>query len=118
MMAQASYKNKQREICERYGSLVIYPNEHLKIGVALQTKGKLPVRGDRLQPENGTDGWYIWAGDDFSEDPDFYQPVHIVHLHEIWPELIPYLALAPGYHFVIDDKGYEDIWYEPYAPKQ
>jgi len=117
-MAQASYKNKQREICERYGSPVIYPNEHLKIGVALQTKGKLPVRGDRLQPENGTDGWYIWAGDDFSEDPDFYQPVHIVHLHEIWPELIPYLALAPGYHFVIDDKGYEDIWYEPYAPKQ
>ncbi|MCL2310855.1 MAG: hypothetical protein FWC42_11460 [Proteobacteria bacterium] len=115
-MARSTYKDKQREICARYGSPVVYPDECLKIGVAFQTKGKLPIRGDRLQPEKGTAGWYIWAGDDFSADLDFYQPVHIAHLHEIWPELIPYLALAPGYHFVIDDQGYEDIWYEPYAP--
>jgi len=108
-----AHSDAQRKVCERHGSPVIYPDEHMKIGVALQTKGRQPIRGRRYKPENGTEGWYIYAGDDTSEDPDFYKPVHIVHLHEIWPELIPYLALAPGYGFVIDDEGYEDIWYEP-----
>lgn len=31
---------------------------------------------------------------------------------------MPYLALAPGYRFIIDDEGYEDIWHEPVITKK
>mgnify|MGYP003613619740 CR=1 FL=1 len=102
----------QEETCRRAGSPVCIPNENLKIGIALQTKKLQPVTGMRGVPENGTEGWYVWAGE-YSKDPDFFQPIHIIHLIEIWPEIVPYLALAPGYRFIIDNEGYEDMWYEP-----
>lgn len=62
----------QKEKCILAGSPESYPDEILKIGIALQTKGKQPVTGMRAHPENGTAGWYIWAGE-YSEDPDLSQ---------------------------------------------
>jgi len=59
----------------------------------------------------GTCGWYIWAGEEFSEDSDFFRPVRVSHLEEHCPEAIPYLALAPGYRFLVAP-GYEDVWFD------
>lgn len=28
------------------------------------------------------------------------------------PEVLPYLELPPGYRFIIDGKGYEDVWFD------
>ncbi|WP_425164790.1 immunity protein Imm33 domain-containing protein [Delftia lacustris] len=44
--------------------------------------------------------------------------MHIGHVPDVWPALMPYLALAPGYRFIIDDEGYEDIWHEPVITKK
>ncbi|WP_199962300.1 MULTISPECIES: immunity protein Imm33 domain-containing protein [unclassified Delftia] len=107
----------QKEKCILAGSPESYPDESLKIGIALQTKGKQPVTGMRAHPENGTAGWYIWAGE-YSEDPDFFKPIHIGHVPDVWPALMPYLALAPGYRFIIDNEGCEDIWHEPVITKK
>jgi hypothetical protein len=68
-----------------------------------------PVNGLRRPPEGGTSGWYIWAGEEFSYDPDFFVPLHVHHLDDWCPHVVKYLALPPGYRFLIAD-GYEDVW--------
>ena len=102
----------QARVCARFGSPVCPPEPGLKIGLALQTRGQQPVTGMRAEPAHGTAGWYIWAGA-YGDEPDFFQPVHVQHMAELWPQLLPYLALAPGFRFIIDDEGYEDVWIEP-----
>lgn len=102
----------QTDLCKKYGSPVVLPNYDLKIGIALDSLETMPISGVRVKPENGTDGWYIWGGE-YSSDDDFFKPVHASHVKDILPQVLPYLALAPGYKFIIDDEGYEDVWYDP-----
>src|SRR6266567_6634911 len=56
-----------------------------------------------------TSGWYIWAGEQLSDDPDFFVPLHVEHLAMSCPAAIPYLALPPGWRFLVAP-GYEDVW--------
>jgi hypothetical protein len=63
----------------------------------------------RHRPVGDTNGWYIWAGDELRQDPDFFTPLHIEHVHEWCPQALPYLALPPGSRFLIAD-GIEDVW--------
>jgi len=67
--------------------------------------------GLRHEPEGDTSGWYIWAGEDLSEDPDFFVPLHVEHLAQWCPAAIPYLALPPGWRFLVAP-GYEDVWHD------
>lgn len=102
--------SQQMKICEKYNTEWFGSPLDLKIGVSKNlTSGTLPINGLRHPPENGTAGWYIWAGD-YSEAGDFFQPLHIQHLIEMYPDLLKYLGLPPGYRFQIDNKGYEDVW--------
>lgn len=86
------------------------PHAHEKLGIALATVGKLPINGLRIRLA-GTCGWFIWAGEDASMDPDFYQPLHAEHIADYLPSVVPYLSLPPGYRFQIAD-GYEDVWFD------
>jgi hypothetical protein len=63
----------------------------------------------RHPPEGDTTGWYIWAGEGWSDDPGFFVPLHVGHVDEWSPLISPYLALPPGWRFLIAG-GYEDIW--------
>ncbi|HFQ5177624.1 TPA: hypothetical protein ACGUW8_004307 [Vibrio vulnificus] len=36
-----------------------YPNTGSKLGIALSTVNQTPINGMRVEPENGTNGWYI-----------------------------------------------------------
>ena len=63
-------------------------------------------------PEAGdTTGWYLWAGDDLSDDPEFFVPLHVEHLKDWRPEFLDYLALPSGWRFLIAP-GYEDVWFD------
>ncbi|WP_167094403.1 immunity protein Imm33 domain-containing protein [Massilia frigida] len=103
---------RQKEVCQQYSSDVVLPDPHLKIGIAIDSLSNMPITGVRCTPENGTDGWYIWGGDHSSET-EFYQPLHLSHIGEFAPQVVPYLALAPGFKFIIDNDGYEDVWFDP-----
>jgi hypothetical protein len=46
-----------------------------------------------------------------SENADFFQPLHVCHLHEWCPSVLPYLALPPGWRFQIAP-GHEDVWFD------
>jgi hypothetical protein len=107
----AGMDQMQVEVCQRLG-VEAHPSEpHLKLGLALETLGQQPVNGLRHSPEGDTTGWYIWAGDELSSAEDFFDPVHVGHLTELVPSLIPYLALPPGWRFQLAH-GHEDVWFD------
>lgn len=97
-------------VCERFGSDVVTSTLDSKVGIALSTLDRLPLTAIRHQPENGTCGWYIWGGD-YSADPDFFQSLHVAHIPEYCPTIIPYLALAPGWGVILAP-NYEDVWFD------
>ena len=101
----------QRAVCQRVNSEFVASDESKKVGLAIATMNQSPIYGARVFPTSDTTGWYIWAGPR-SEDPDFYQPVHAAHLKELCPVILKYLGLAPGYKFIVDHNGYEDVWFE------
>lgn len=101
---------EQKEICIKYKSAFVQSPSFLKVGIALNVKDKIfPINGLRHPIEGDTTGWYIWAGEKFSDDPNFFVPIHVEHLEEWCPYIIKYLGLAPGWRFLIAP-GYEDVW--------
>lgn len=103
-----SHIDRQREICDKVNSDWRPINPKHKIGISDNLDGE-PVHGLRHPPDKGTTGWYIWTGE-YSPAADFFKPIHAGHLLQRRPDLIKYLGLQPGYRFLIDNKGYEDIW--------
>ena len=106
-----SREAKQKEICHRYNSEYILPQPDTKVGIALNTLHKEPLNALRHPPEADTCGWYIYGGEELSEDPDFFQPLHIEHLSARCPMIVPYLGLAPDWRVLLTI-DYEDVWYD------
>jgi hypothetical protein len=68
---------KEIAICRRFRSSVQTPGPEQKVGIALSTLSLKPLNALRHQPEGGTCGWYIRGGEELSQDPEFFQPVHV-----------------------------------------
>lgn len=102
--------NDPSEICRRFGAEYTPPEAGQNVGIALGSLGRVPLHATRLHPENGTCGWYIHCGE-HSIDADFYQPLHVAHLAERCPEIVPYLALPPGWRVLLAPH-YEDVWFD------
>ena len=83
------------------------------IGVALSRGPELlPLNAIRHPPVGQSNGWYVWRGGQIPmEDDDFFSPMHVEHAEADFPELIPYLALPPGWGIILAP-GYEDVWYD------
>ncbi|MHA3789131.1 immunity protein Imm33 domain-containing protein [Flavobacterium hauense] len=98
------------DICDKYNCEYLPLEENSIIGISRSVKeGLMPIHGLRHPIERNTSGWHIWSGD-YSENPNFFEPMHAYHLKEICPYIIKYLGLPPGYRFLITDDGYEDVW--------
>lgn len=104
------FKEEQSQICEKYNVPFVESSASLKVGIARNIKDfSEPINGLRHPVQGDTSGWYIWGGEEFSDDPNFFMPLHIEHLPEFCPEIMKYLGLPPGYRFLIT-KSYEDVW--------
>jgi hypothetical protein len=114
MKTWSHIEQEQKDVCKRF-NLPWTPTDE-KLMVAINDSlfsDKLPVNGLRHRRENKIDGWYLWSGDEIPQDKnDFFNPIHISHLIELHPLVLKYLGLPHGYRFQIDDKGYEDIWFD------
>lgn len=109
---QSVIEELQREICHKYEAEYLPAPSSLKAGVSINVReGVLPINGLRHPPEADTTGWYIWAGEDIPDDPDFFKPLHVEHLDYICPQIKKYLGLAPGWRFLIAE-NYEDVWFD------
>ena len=106
---------EQSELCKKYGAEFVPSPAGWKIGISKNVKdGQMPINGLRHPPENGTAGWYIWAGrEDINNDPDLWDAMHIEHLSDLGDlgsRVLKFLGLPPGWRFQIDNQGYEDVW--------
>ena len=101
---------EQLAVCRRFQSDAVQADAESNVGIALDSLHLQPLNALRLKQENGTCGWYIYGGQS-SEDPNFYQPLHVIHLVEYCPRIIPYLALAPGWRVLLA-KDYVDVWFD------
>jgi hypothetical protein len=83
------------------------------VGIALSRGPELlPLNAVRHLPVARTNGWYVWRGDSVpAEDDDFFAASHVEHMSDHAPELIPYLALPPGWAVVLAP-GYEDAFFD------
>lgn len=101
---------RQKEICLVYNSKWNPINKKLLIGVSANLNND-PINGLRHPAEKGTTGWFIWTGE-YSENSDFFQPVHAEHLLQNRPDVIKYLGLDVGFRFLTDNKNYQDVWHD------
>ena len=102
--------DEQRVVCARYGAQPMdSPNDH-RVGLAVESSGE-PINGLRHPPEGAATGWYFWRGENLSEADDFFAPLHVWHLDDQLPEVVPYLALPPGWRFLLAP-GHEDVWFD------
>ena len=107
---QLAVSEEQTEVCAAHGVAPVACDPEAKVGIALATLQRLPLNALRHTPINGTCGWYIWGGE-LSDAPGFFQPLHAAHVPEYVPQLVPYLALAPGWRVLIAPTQL-DVWYD------
>ncbi len=102
----------QRAICQQHAAPFTPCEPSVKLGISESAlRGDLPLNGLRHPPEGDTSGWYIWGGDELGTAPDFFKPMHIHHLAEQCPEVLPYLALPSGWRFLVAPEV-EDVWFD------
>ncbi|WP_342617093.1 hypothetical protein [Rhodoferax sp. GW822-FHT02A01] len=101
-----------QEICKLNGHTLLVPEGWTKLGIAFSTLGQMPINGLRIPAEGNTNGWYLWCGGEPSKAEDFYSPLHVEHIDRHLPQVREYLVLPPGYRFLIDDSGHQDVWFD------
>lgn len=105
-------RDAQSRVAGRFGVEPLLPERNAKVGIAQNVQsGAQPLNALRHRPERDTSGWYVWAGEELSNDPEFFVPLHISHLAEWCPDLLPYLGLPPGWRVLLVP-GYEDVWFD------
>lgn len=102
---------EQMRMCARFSAPFCAAPAGLKVGISETVLGDMrPLNGLRHPLSGDASGWYIWAGE-LSDDADFFKPLHVAHLSEWSPGVVPYLGLPPGWRFQIAE-GHEDVWFD------
>lgn len=96
-----------QQVCAHHGSAFQPPEPHDRVAVALDTLHLVPLNLRRVTPEAGQCGWYVWGGEGRTGGAGFFQPLTVAKLLERCPQLLPYLALAPGWQV----QGRSDVWH-------
>jgi hypothetical protein len=111
-MTPMDIEQGQRQVCGEHGAEYSPVAFDSKLGASADFRfGRRPLNGLRHPPEGDTCGWYLWSGEELSQATDFFQPLHVRHLVERCPEVLRFLALPPGWRFLIAE-DYEDVWYD------
>ena len=87
-MTKAVIEEMQKEICKKYDAEFLCSQSDLKVGISTNVReGMFPVNGLRHPPTSDTTGWYIYAGEVSSDDPDFYKPLRTFtcQIHAAFP---------------------------------
>lgn len=100
---------EQRNLCARYDAQY-YPIDPFQIVGLSEDISQIPFHGLRHPLKNAT-GWFLWCGE-YKPDDDFFKAHHALHLMDIKPNILKFLGLGPGHRFLVDNHGYEDVWFD------
>ncbi len=104
--------DQQKEICFRFSADYEPVESDLMLGISKNfLSSALPLNGLRHPQEGQSCGWFLWAGEELSDAPDFFEVWHVQHLEERRPDVAKYLGLAPGWRFLVAD-DHEDVWFD------
>lgn len=98
-------------ICAEHGVESASPMSMDSVHIALKTLHEAPINALRRPPAGSTSGWCIWGGETSSPDPDSFRPLHVSRLAERSPTVAAYLALPPGWRFLLGANG-SVAWYD------
>ncbi|NTX17167.1 hypothetical protein HUA76_40975 [Myxococcus sp. CA056] len=103
----------QQSICHRAGAEFSPIPAGTRVAIARNLRsGAMPIYGVRYSTQPGGVGWFFWAGEgELSTDVDYFQALHVEHLEEWCPLVLPYLALPPGWRFLTDG-AVDDVWFD------
>ncbi|WP_374990765.1 immunity protein Imm33 domain-containing protein [Acinetobacter rudis] len=102
---------EQKLLCEEFDSAYIQVKADDEVAIAVQTLNREPIVGIRKRIETGSKvAWYIYGGELDDSEENLFEIVTITQLLEIFPDVMPYLALEEGFRFMIDQDDYEDVW--------
>lgn len=106
-------ESSQAEMCARFVVAPVPTAPDTKVGISRAAlEGGMPVNGLRHPPKGDASGWYIWAGEGGPGQAEhFFVPLHVDHLAGGCPLVLPYLALPPGWRFLVAP-DYEDVWFD------
>jgi len=105
---------EQKSLCDKLKTtwIPIGMNSLIAINDSIFTPIQ-PINGLRHPTQGKLEGWYLWSGGEIPQtDNSFFEPLHAGHLLTERQIVLKYLGLPPGWRFQIDDKGYEDIWFD------
>lgn len=101
---------EQLAICARYCVSAVASPQDFKVGIARNVRERLePLNTIRHPPAGDATGWYIWAGEEPDDDPQYFVPLHVSHIAEWCSQIVPYLLLPPGFRVLLTPE-YEDVW--------
>jgi len=112
MVHESTIELAQKATCAHYGALFVPAYAQVNSGFAIQTEGTLPINALRHPATDDTTGWYLWCGEFYSNEADFFKPVHTLHIYEKYQEIGHLLGLPPGYRFLVAG-DYLDVWFDP-----
>lgn len=105
-------EEEQAQLCKKVECGFVPAPFDLTLGISRNfDPTHLPLNGLRSIPVFPTTGWYIWSGEDFSDDVNFFDALHVEHLMERAPSLLRFLGLRPGWRFLKAGE-YEDVWFD------
>ncbi len=72
-MTATAIEELQEEVCKKYGADFLSSPNDFKVGIATNVRDEIvPINGFRHPPQGDTTGWYIYSGEELSDDPDFF----------------------------------------------
>ena len=86
------------------------------VGYSIINEGKWPLNALRHKNAEEYTGWYIWWGDTLTEDDDFFKPTHLHHIKVVGVDFRPYLALEPGWRWLLAP-DFADAWFDQFVAK-
>ncbi|MBN2012101.1 hypothetical protein JW960_22420 [candidate division KSB1 bacterium] len=104
----------QKEICTKYQSHFNEPNPADHINILCDAERTSPIKLVRLNPENRSSGWYVHCGGKSSSNYSDFDPVSYLDVQREFPEIVPFLALMPGFIIEIDTNGNDDGYWSQY----
>lgn len=102
---------RQQEVCDAHSSEYVATNlEQLMAVSADIAAGGEVAEGVRYPVSGVMSGWWLF-GVGFNGNMESVKPVHVGHIVVEHGEVVPYLALKPGFAFRLSPKPY--VWLDP-----